>query len=67
MNGTMKRTRYDSYFKSYEAPTVYEIYEENGQEPPVAENCNASWFSLATMAGGILMCLGIVIYALISM
>ena len=67
MNGTMKRTSYDAYFKSYEAPLAYEIYKEKKEEALVAENCNASGFSLAAMAGGILMCVGIVVYALLTM
>ena len=32
----------------------------------VAENCNASGFSLAAVAGGILMCLGIILYAIFT-
>ncbi len=67
MNGTMKRTSYDGYFKSYDAPKTYEIYEEKQEEAPIARDCNASVFSLAAMAGGILMCIGIVVYALLTM
>lgn len=67
MNGTMKRTSYDGYFKNYETSNVYEIYEEKKEEALVAENCNASGFSLAAMAGGILMCVGILVYALLTM
>ena len=66
MNGTMKHTGYKGYYKSYEAPAIYENYEEQ-EEALVAENCNASGFSLAAMAGGILMCIGIVVYALLTM
>ena len=67
MNGTMKRTSYDSYFKSYEAPKAYEVYKESAEEKLVSETCHTSAFSLAAMAGGILMCVGIVVYALITM
>ncbi len=67
MNGTMKTTKYENYFKSYEAPKAYEIYDEKEEDALVSENCNASGFSLAAMAGGILMCIGIVIYALLTM
>lgn len=67
MNGTMKRTNYETYFKNYEAPKAYEIYEEKEADALIAENCNASGFSLAAVAGSILMCIGFVIYALLTM
>ena len=67
MNGTMKRASYETYFKSYEAPKAYEIYEEKKEEALVAENCNVSGFGLASMAGGILMCIGMIVYAILTM
>ena len=67
MNGTMKRANYETYFKNYEAPKAYEIYEEKEEDALIAENCNASGFSLAAVAGSILMCIGFVIYALLTM
>ena len=33
----------------------------------VAENCNVSVYSMAATAGGILMCVGIVLYAILTM
>ncbi|MBO5939407.1 MAG: hypothetical protein J6Q82_07960 [Clostridia bacterium] len=33
----------------------------------VAENCKASAFSLATFAGSVLLCLGIIAYALLTL
>ena len=32
----------------------------------VAENCNCSGFSMAAVAGALLLCLGIVVYALLT-
>ena len=33
----------------------------------VAENCNFSIYSMVAMAGGILLCAGIILYALLTM
>ena len=33
----------------------------------MAENCNFSIYSMAAMAGGLLLCVGIVLYALLTM
>lgn len=41
--------------------TNYEI----GEGRLTAENCNFSGYSMAAIAGGILLCIGIVLYALI--
>ncbi|MBQ9086799.1 MAG: hypothetical protein IJY47_06395 [Clostridia bacterium] len=32
----------------------------------IPENCNFSVYSMAAMAGGILLCLGIVLYAILT-
>ena len=54
MNSTMKTVRADS-------PAC------EGAEPAlVAENCKASSFSLAAFAGGFLMTLGIILYAILT-
>lgn len=54
MNGSLKRTDYVNF-----------EYEQVDCKP-VAENCNFSGFSMAAVAGGILLCVGIVIYALLT-
>lgn len=33
----------------------------------MADNCNFSAYSMAAVAGGILLCLGIVLYALVTL
>ena len=54
MNGSIKRTDYAKF--------EYEQVESK----PLAENCNFSGFSMAAVAGGLLLCVGIVIYALLT-
>lgn len=51
MNGTMKRENFERF----------EI--ENNL---VSEDCKASGFSMAAVAGGILLCIGIIIYAVLT-
>ena len=51
MNGTMKRENFERF----------EI-EKN----LVSEDCKASGFSMAAVAGGILLCIGIIIYAVLT-
>ena len=36
------------------------------EAPVTAEDCNFSTYSMAAFAGGILLCLGIVLYALLT-
>ena len=55
MNGTMKREN----FKQFEK---YEQFEKD----LAPENCNFSGYSMAMVAGAILLCLGIVIYAILT-
>ena len=42
-----------------------ENYEELENEM-INRNCNFSGYSMATVAGGILLCIGIVIYAVLT-
>lgn len=49
MNGTMKRTGYESMNTEL-----------------IPESCNFSAYSMAALAGGILLCLGIVLYAFLT-
>ena len=51
MNGTMKRENFERF----------EI-EKN----LVSEDCKVSGFSMAAVAGGILLCIGIIIYAVLT-
>ena len=51
MNGTMKRENFERF----------EIENEI-----VSENCKLSGFSMAAVAGGILLCLGIIVYAVLT-
>ena len=43
------------------------IVEENKELGLVSEKCNCSVFSMATVVGGVLMAIGAVVYALITM
>ena len=54
MNGSLKRTDYVNF-----------EYEQVDCKP-IADSCNFSGFSMAAVAGGILLCVGIVIYALLT-
>ena len=54
-------------------PCAYESYRSetcNEESAPMSElvapNCNASAFSMAAVAGGLLMCLGIILYAILT-
>ena len=42
-----------------------ENYEQIENEM-ISRNCNFSGYSMATVAGGILLCIGIVIYAILT-
>ena len=68
MNGTMNRTMKETMketmncsLKASMRPVSYE-----GDEAVVSENCNFSAYSMAAVAGGILLCIGIVLYALLT-
>ena len=51
MNGTMKRENFESF---------------GIQNEIVSDNCKLSGFSMAAVAGGILLCIGIVVYAILT-
>ena len=40
-------------------------YEQLDEEI-ISQNCNFSGYSMATVAGGVLLCIGIVIYAILT-
>ncbi|MBQ8817086.1 MAG: hypothetical protein IJZ83_00755 [Clostridia bacterium] len=44
-----------------------ENVKKNDNANIVAENCNCSVYSMVTVAGGVLMAIGAVIYSLIAM
>lgn len=54
MNGSLKRTEYTTF--EYQPVT----------EDPTLTKGNFSGFSMAAVAGGLLLCAGIVIYALLT-
>ncbi len=70
MNGSIKQTNYKQYrlYKSCEHTDKIENIEniENADSTLVAENCNFSVYSMAAAAGGFLMCLGIILYAILT-
>ncbi len=53
MNGIMKRNKYETYY-------------ENTDDQLMPDGCNFSGYSMAAMAGGILLCLGIILYAILT-
>ncbi len=54
MNGTIKRENYKHF--AHETNTTV----------PAPESCNFSAYSMAAVAGGILLCVGIIIYAILT-
>ena len=54
MNGSMKRTDFMNYCVNYE------------EKQPMEETCNFSGYSMMAMAGGLLLCLGIILYAFLT-
>ena len=64
MNGIMKQTGMNTYASyeigRYEAPTAKPV------TPAVDPECKCSGFSMMAMAGALLMCVGIVLYALLT-
>ncbi len=66
MNGMMKRTYYKPLCEQYPCFDTYECEKET--EPREhRENTGFSGFSMVAVAGGLLMCMGIVLYALLTM
>ncbi len=39
---------------------------EQMEDEMISKNCNFSGYSMATVAGGILLCIGIVVYAILT-
>ncbi|MBE6547106.1 MAG: hypothetical protein E7668_06690 [Ruminococcaceae bacterium] len=73
MNGTMKRNNMNGFaYLESECPAhcfeeVSETMEnENNIKDVLAENCKFSGFSMVSVAGGLLMCAGIILYALLG-
>ncbi len=70
MNGTMNRTMKEMMTPMM-VSNVNTIAANSASceavEPAlVAENCKTSGFSLAAFAGSVLLCLGIIVYALLT-
>ena len=70
MNGTMNRT-----MKEMMTPVMQSAVSTASAKPIaceaieagiVSEDCKASGFSLAAFAGSVLLCLGIIVYALLT-
>ena len=53
MNGTIERER-------------YEVMENENVNEIVSEKCGISGYSMATVGGGILLCIGIILYAILT-
>ena len=53
MNGTIERER-------------YEVMETENVDEIVSENCGISSFSMASVGVGILLCIGIILYAILT-
>ncbi len=54
MNGSMKRTDFVTYCLNRE------------EKKPIEETYHFSGYSMAAVAGGILLCLGIILYAFLT-
>ena len=70
MNGTMKQTNRKS-FDVYERCETFNMNQierkmDDGTDL-VAENCKGAGFSLAAVAGMLLMCAGIILYTLLTL
>ena len=61
MNAEMNFDRFDKYDR------VQRIEKDEAQDMGVSENCNFSVYSMLTVAGGVLMAIGAVVYSLIAM
>lgn len=46
--------------------TIEKDKYEQIEKEIISQNCNFSGYSMATVAGGILLCVGIVIYAILT-
>ena len=73
MNGTMKQNKMNGYvcFEAerscrYAKEFFDDMGQENNDKNGVAESCKLSGFSMVSVAGSILMCAGIILYALLG-
>ena len=64
MNAQINLTRKEMNFVKKETGSVMEEMKEMNV---VAEDCNCSGYSLATVAAGVLLAIGAVVYSLIAM
>ncbi len=65
MNGTMKQTYYKPLCEKY---NKFESFEcDRREEEKTEENYGLSAFSMMAVAGGLLMCVGMIVYALLTM
>ena len=62
MNGTMKQTMMNGYF------TCEACHREQNEmnRDEIVDNGKCSGFSMMAMAGALMMCVGIVLYALLT-
>ena len=70
MNGTMNRSMQEMMtpimHSTHGTVSAKKSSCEMGEPALVAENCKASGFSLAAYAGSVLLCVGIIVYALLT-
>ena len=70
MNGTMNRSMQEMMnpimHSAQGTISAKKSSFEMGESPLVAENCKTSGFSLAAFAGSVLLCVGIIVYALLT-
>ena len=70
MNGTMNRTMKEMMTPVMQSAvstvSTKSVACEAIEAGIVAENCKGSGFSLAAFAGSVLLCLGIIVYALLT-
>ena len=76
MNGTMKQNNMKGYiyFESEQSrrhmTTIAEdmdaLEQDKNAKDIVAENCKLSGFSMVSVAGSLLMCVGVILYALLG-
>ena len=70
MYGIMRSQRGSQYQKRKRRKTMNGTIERKNYDEIdneiINQNCNFSGFSMASVAGGILLCVGIVIYAILT-
>ncbi len=73
MNGTMKQNKMNGYMcleSEHACRHAKEFSDDMGQEKNakdvLAENCKLSGFSMVSVGGSLLMCAGIILYALLG-